>query len=144
MNSKLRLLGLFLMGTLLASAAVPRVTSVEPTFGKNGEELLVNGENLDSLTVTNLFLTAAGQDHEVEIKEQKSTSIRFVIPEGLALGRYNLTVQTGGASPAILEQPVACSVVDEEGAKKMAEGLNQEVEIVEQEPQEPQTPAKKN
>lgn len=142
-NSSLRFLCLFLLAALVAWAAVPRVTSVEPTFGKNGEELLVNGQNLDALTVTKLFLTASGEDHEVEIKEQSSDSIRFVIPPDLALGRYNLTVQTGGAAPAILVQPISCSVVDEEGAKRMAEGQDQEVEIVEQEPQEPQPQAKK-
>ena len=142
-NSNLRLLCVFLLAALGAWAAVPRVTSVEPTFGTNGEELLVNGQNLDALTVTKLFLTASGKDHEVEIKEQTSDTIRFVIPADLALGRYNLTVQTGGPAPAILVQPISCSVVDEEGAKKMAEGQNQEVEIIEQEPAEQQPETKK-
>ncbi|MEX2300377.1 MAG: IPT/TIG domain-containing protein [Bryobacterales bacterium] len=141
LNSNLRLLCVFLLATLTAWAAVPRVTSVEPGFGKNGEELLVNGQNLDSANVTNLFLTAAGEDHEVEIKEQTTETIRFVIPAELALGRYNLTVQTGGLTPAILVQPISCSVVDEEGAKKMAAG-QEEVEIVEQQP-EPQPETKK-
>ena len=143
LNSNLRLLCLFLLAALIAWAAVPRITSVEPTFGKNGEELLVNGQNLDGKTVTNLFLTASGKDFEVEIKEQTPETIRFVIPADLALGRYNLTVQTGGPAPAILVQPISCSVVDEEGAKKMAEGLNQELEIVEQQPAEPQPETKK-
>ena len=66
-----------------------------------------------------------------------------MIPADLALGRYNLTVQTGGPSPAILVQPIFCSVVDEEGAKKMAEGQDQEVEIIEQEPETPQPQTKK-
>jgi hypothetical protein len=143
LNSNLRLLYVFLLAAWIAVAAVPRVTSVEPGFGKNGEELLVNGQNLDAANVTNLFLTAAGEDHEVEIKEQTADTIRFVIPAELALGRYNLTVQTGGLSPAILVQPISCSVVDEEGAKKMAAGQDQEVEIVEQQPAEPQPETKK-
>ena len=142
LNSNLRVLCVFLLATLTGWAAVPRVTSVEPGFGKNGEELLVNGQNLDSANVTNLFLTAAGEDHEVEIKEQTADTIRFVIPADLALGRYNLTVQTGGPSPSILVQPISCSVVDEEGAKRMAESQDQEVEIIEQQP-EPQPETKK-
>jgi hypothetical protein len=136
---------LFLLAAFVAWAAVPRVTSVEPPFGKNGEELVVNGENLGAGTVVKLFLTAAGEDHEIDIKQQTTETIRFQIPADLALGRYNVTLQTGGAAPAILEQPIACSVVDEEGKRKMAESRgNQEVEIVEQKPEEPQAPAKKN
>ena len=47
-NANLRVLCVFLLAALIAWAAVPRVTSVEPTFGKNGEELVVNGQNLDA------------------------------------------------------------------------------------------------
>lgn len=145
MNPYLRLACLFLLAAFVAWAAVPRVSSVEPPFGKNGEELVVNGENLDKATVTKMFLTASGEDHEVEIKEQTAGTIRFQIPAKLALGSYNVTVQTGGETPAILEQPVSCSVVDEEGKRKMAESQGkQEVEIVEQTPEpEPETKKKK-
>jgi hypothetical protein len=135
---------LALLAAFVGWAAVPRVTSVEPPFGKNGEELVVNGENLDKTTVTKMFLTASGEDHEVDIKEQSAEKIRFQIPAGLALGKYNVTLQTGGEAPAILEQPIACSVVDEEGKRKMAENQGkQEVQIVEQAPEEPQPQAKK-
>jgi hypothetical protein len=144
MNAYLRLPCLFLLAALAAWAAVPRVTSVEPPFGTHGEELVVNGENLGNATVVKMFLTASGEDHEVDMKEQTGETIRFQIPADLALGRYNVTLQTGGESPAILEQPVACSVVDEEGKRKMAESRGkQEVEIIEQAPEEPQPPAKK-
>ena len=144
LHANLRVLCVFLLAALIAWAAVPRVTSVEPTFGKNGEELVVQGQNLDAVTVTKLFLTSSGKDHEVEIKEQTTETIRFVIPADLALGRYNLTVQTGGPSPSILVQPISCSVVDEEGAKRMAESQDQEVEIIEQQPETPQPQTKKN
>jgi len=144
MNPYVRVACLFLLAAFVAWAAVPRVTSVEPPFGKNGEELVVNGENLGRGTVVKLFLTGGGEDHEVAIKEQTTGTIRFQIPEGLALGSYNVTLQTGGEAPAILEQPVACSVVDEEGKRQMAENRGkQDVEIVEQAPEEPEPPAKK-
>jgi len=144
MNPYFRLTCLFLLAAFVAWAAVPRVTSVEPPFGKNGEELVVNGENLDKTSVVKMFLTSGGEDHEVEIREQTADTIRFQIPSGLALGRYNVTLQTGGAAPAILEQPIACSVVDDEGKRQMAENRGkQEVEIVEQAPEEPQPETKK-
>jgi hypothetical protein len=134
----------FLLAAVVASAAVPRVTSVEPPFGKHGDELVINGENLDRATVAKLFLTAAGEDHEVQIKEQTGATIRFQIPAKLALGNYNVTVQTAGDTPAILEQPISCAVVDAEGARKMAENQGkQEVQIVEQQPEEPEAQAKK-
>jgi hypothetical protein len=136
MNPYLRLLSVFLLAAFVGLAAIPRVISVDPPFGKNGEELVVNGENLDRATVTKLFLSDTAEDYEVDIREQTSQSIRFVIPADLALGRYNVTVQTGGDAPAILVQPVSCSVVDEEGAKKMAENQGQQdVEIIEQQPE---------
>lgn len=144
MKPYLRLPCLFLLAALAAWAAVPRVTSVEPPFGTNGEELVVNGENLGKATVVKMFLTAGGEDHEVDMKEQTGETIRFQIPADLALGRYNVTLQTGGEAPAILEQPIACAVVDAEGKRQMAESRGkQDVEIVEQAPEEPQPPAKK-
>jgi IPT/TIG domain len=145
MNPHLRLACLFLLAAFFAWAAVPRVTSVEPPFGTNGDELVVNGENLGKATVVKMFLTASGEDHQVEIKDQTADKIRFQIPADLALGKYNLTLQTGGDAPAILEQPIACSVVDEEGKRKMTEnrGKQQEVQIIEQTPEGPQPQTKK-
>ena len=139
MNRCFSLLSGFLLAALVVWAAVPRVISVEPPFGKNGDELVVNGQNLDKGTVTKLFLSNNDEDQEVTMREQTSETIRFVIPAGLALGQYNVTVQTGGDAPAILVQPVSCSVVDEEGARKMAENQKeQDVQIIEQ--PEPKSP----
>ena len=111
---------LFLAATLSYSAT-PRLTSVEPDAGKHGDELVVSGQNLESSNVTNLFLTAGGKDYEVEIKEQTSDSIRFTIPEKVEFGAYNLMIQTGGATPMLMEQPVRCTVENEEMARERAE-----------------------
>ena len=63
-----------------------------------------------------------GKDYEVTIKEQTSDSIRFTIPEKVELGSYNLMIQTGGVTPTLLEQPVRCTVENEEEmARKRAE-----------------------
>jgi hypothetical protein len=144
MNAYRRLPWVFLLAACFGWAAVPRVISVEPPFGKNGDEIVVNGENLDKASVTKMFLSSAADDHEVQIKEQSAGAIRFVIPAKLALGDYNVTLQTGGDAPAILVQPVSCSVVDEEGARKMSENKGkQEVQIIEQEPEPDAAPQKK-
>ena len=44
--------------------------------------------------------------------------IRFRIPAKIELGQYRLMVLTDGVSPTLLEQPVICSVLDEEGLRK--------------------------
>ena len=111
----------FFLAATLAYVAAARLISVEPNAGKPGDELVVSGQNLDSSNVTNLFLTARGKDYEVTIKEQTSDSIRFTIPEKVELGSYNLMIQTGGVTPTLLEQPVRCTVENEEMARKRAE-----------------------
>lgn len=135
---KLGFLLVFLLTALAAQAAVPRLVSLDRDFGLPGEELVVNGENLDHRSVTKLFLTVGGKDHLVEIKEQDAGSIRFTLPAKIDLGRYNLMIQTGGPNPSLLEQPISCQVVNEEEAKELAaleaEG-DQELEVIEPEPE---------
>ena len=116
-----RFCAVFFLAATLVYGAATRLISVEPNAGKPGDELVVSGQNLDSSNVTNLFLTAGGKDYEVQIKEQTSDSIRFTIPEKVKLGAYNLMIQTGGATPTLLEQPVRCTVENEEMARKRAE-----------------------
>ena len=111
----------FFLAVALCPAAAPRLTSVEPNAGKPGDELLISGQNLGSSDVTKLFLTAAGKDHEVKIEEQTSDSIRFTIPAKVEVGSYNLMIQTGGATPTLMEQPIRCTVENEEMARKRAE-----------------------
>ncbi len=112
---------MFFLAVAFSYAASPRLTSVEPNAGKPGDELLISGQNLGSSDVTKLFLTAGGKDHEVKIKEQTSDSIRFTIPEKVEFGSYNLMIQTGGATPTLLEQPIRCTVENEEMARERAE-----------------------
>ena len=109
---------LFASPTSLAVAAGTRVLSVEPDYGKAGDELVAKGENLGSNSVRKLYLTDGQNDFEVEIKEQKAEMIRFRIPAKIELGQYRLMVLTDGVSPTLLEQPVICSVLDEEGLRK--------------------------
>lgn len=126
------LAGFFLLAAAasIAWAAFPRLVSVEPAAAKPGDEVTVSGQSLEAANVAKLFLTAGGNDVEVEIAEQTAESIRFTIPADTAMGVYNLMVQTGGAAPQLIEQPVRLEVADEAAltAKKAeAERLEQEL-----------------
>ncbi len=117
---------LFVVGAviaLLASAAIPRLVSIEPEAVKPGDQATASGSNVDSANVTKLFLTAGGKDIEVKIDEQSVDSIKFTVPDSVELGRYNLMVQTGGATPALMEQPVVCEVDNAEGLEKRRKEL---------------------
>jgi len=122
MKGLLRFAALFTVAVALCSAAVPRITSVEPGAATPGDEIVANGVNLDSKTVTKLFLTAGGNDIQVQIQDQTAEAIRFAVPKNAEIGTYyNLMLQTGGAAPALLEQPIGCHVDDAEGVKRRAE-----------------------
>ena len=108
----------FVVSLLVAFLAVgavaqsPRLKSVEPTDGKAGDELVTQGQALDQSHVADLFLTDGTNDHKVKMVEQQAESIRFTVPK-IKPGTYKLMLLTKGASPAYLEQPVACTVVEE-------------------------------
>ena len=78
-------------------------------------------ESVHNSGVTKLFLAAGGKDHEVKLKEQTSDSIRFTILAEVEVGSYNLMIQTGGATPTLPEQPLRCTVENEDMARKRAE-----------------------
>ena len=122
MKGLLRFAALFTVAVVFCSAAVPRLTSVEPGAATPGDEIVASGVNLDSKTVTKLFLTAGGKDIQVQIQDQTAEAIRFVIPKEAEIGTYyNLMFLTGGAAPSLLEQPLGCHVDDAEGVKRRAE-----------------------
>lgn len=122
MKGFLRFAALLSVAVALCSAAVPRLTSVEPGAATPGDEIVASGVNLDSKTVTKLFLTAGGKDIQVKMQDQTAETIRFVVPKEAEIGTYyNLMLQTGGAAPALLEQPLGCHIDDAEGVKRRAE-----------------------
>ncbi len=114
-----------------AWAATPRMTGVSPSGGHNGDEITASGQNLDSTTVTKLFLTDGRKDYRVTMKEQTADSIKFAIPARLKPGYYNLMMQTAGSDPALLEQPISCQVLAE--GEELIEAVEQELEVIEQE-----------
>ena len=81
MSSSIKLI-LLLVPAL--SAAVLRLTAVEPDALLPGAEAVAKGVNLDRSNVDKLFLTAGGNDIEPEIKEQTAESITFAVPANAA------------------------------------------------------------
>jgi IPT/TIG domain-containing protein len=93
----------------LAQPAMPRMTSVEPQNGKQGDVLAVAGENLQKDTVAKVYLTDGKLDFEVTITEQSDKEIKFKIP-AKATGRLALMVLTAGKEAKLIEQPVKVQI----------------------------------
>ena len=114
-------LALTACGAVAAWGAIPRLIAVAPNGCTPGGDAAVEGQNLGDDSVAKLFLTAGGNDIELEVIEQSAESIKFRVPEATEHGMYNLMVQTAGPTPALMEQPVRLEVSDAESLAKKAE-----------------------
>jgi len=133
--SKLVLLALSTILTL--SAAVPRMSTVEPAALSPGAVAVATGVNLEKSAVAKLYLTAGGSDIELEITEQTAEKITFKVPAETAHKRYRMMFLTTGEGAAYMEQPVSVEVMDEAAAKAKNDEESAELEIVET----PETPS---
>ncbi len=136
MSGSRKLILLLLLTVVTLSAAVPRMTAVEPDALSPGAVAVATGVNLDKSSVEKLFLTAGGSDIELEITEQTAAKITFTVPANTAHKRYRMMFLTAGNDPAYMEQPVSVEVMDEAAAKAQAEESEAELEIVDT----PETP----
>lgn len=127
--SKLVLLALSTILTL--SAAVPRLSTVEPAALSPGAVAVATGVNLEKGTVAKLFLTAGGSDIELEITEQTAETITFKVPAKTEHKRYAVMFLTTGDGAAYMEQPVSVEVMDEAAAKAKNDEESGELEIIE-------------
>ena len=93
-----------------AQQASPRMISVDPPSGKQGDLIAVTGENLQKDQVAKVVLTDGKNDTPVEVTEQTATTIKFKIPEKIHAGRVSLLILTGGAAPQYLEEPVKIEI----------------------------------
>ncbi|MBI3680759.1 MAG: hypothetical protein HY235_10210 [Acidobacteria bacterium] len=105
----------FLVLTLAAATpamaqGMPKMTTVEPGTGKAGDELTVNGENLDKKHVAEIYLTDGKNDIKLPVVDQKAEAIKFKIPASAKPGRWALMLLTAGADPKLIEQPVKVTV----------------------------------
>jgi hypothetical protein len=108
-------LTVLLLATVIPSLAeaqsdFPRLTVVSPDTGKIGDELTVQGENLDKKLVRELYLTDGQNDYKTDILDQAATAIKFKIPGNAKPGRFSLMILTAGADPKLIEQPVKVTV----------------------------------
>jgi hypothetical protein len=126
--SKLVLLALSTILTL--SAAVPRLSTVEPPTLSPGVVAFATGVNLEKGTVAKLYLTAGGSDIELEITEQTADKITFKVPAETEHKRYRMMFLTTGEGAAYMEQPVSVEVMDEAAAKAKNDEESAELEIV--------------
>jgi hypothetical protein len=92
-----------------AQEAMPRMSSIEPTNGKKGDEVAVTGENLDKANVIKVYLTDGKKDLECVVTAQTATEIKIRIPDK-ATGRMALMILTGGKEPKLIEQPVKLTI----------------------------------
>lgn len=98
----------------------PRLTSVNPPVAAPGGSIVVAGADLNEVEV--LFLTVGATDVQVEITGKTAGEIQAKLPADIAHGVYNWMLQTGGAEPALLVQPLTCEVMS---AADAAERLSQ-------------------
>jgi len=96
---------------LMAQETIPRCTTVEPTSGKTGTDIVVTGENIGKEVVAKLYLTDGKNDIELVIGEHTATTIKTKIPASAKVGeRYKLMILTKGKEPKLIEQPVRFEV----------------------------------
>jgi len=97
--------------TVSAQQAMPRMTSVDPMNGKEGDIIAVTGENLQKDAVAKVFLTDGKNDFAVEVTEQNATTIKFKIPAKAQAGsRLAVMVLTTGKDAKYIEQPVKLQI----------------------------------
>jgi hypothetical protein len=94
---------------LFGQEAMPRMSSVDPSSGKAGDEITVAGENLDKANVGKVYLTDGKNDLVCEVTGQTATEIKLKIP-AKATGRLALMILTTGKEPKLIEQPVKITI----------------------------------
>jgi hypothetical protein len=104
------LVALALPAGLSPQAGMPMTRSVEPTSGKIGDVLVIEGENLGQDSVAALYVTDGKTDIKVPSIEQSAASIKFRIPSEAKPGRFTLLDHTADKPPRLIEEPVKITV----------------------------------
>src|SRR5271166_1053077 len=87
----------------LPKMPVPFISTVDPSTARVGASLVANGTSLDASAVASLYMIQGESTIEVKITSQKEDAIKFVVPDSVKAGRYNLMVLTKGAIPQYIE-----------------------------------------
>ncbi len=86
----------------VTAQASPRVSGVEPSSGKVGDTVTVNGESLDKSTVSAVYFSDSSSDHKATIVRQSAEKIVVKVPQ-VKPGGYNISIQIKND---ILIQPI--------------------------------------
>jgi Cytochrome bd terminal oxidase subunit II len=89
---------------------VPMLKVVEPDTAKVGDMLTATGAHLDKALVAGLYMIQGEKTIEVKMTSQTEEAIRFMVPDAVKPGRFQLMVLATGPHPQFLEEPVYFTV----------------------------------
>jgi hypothetical protein len=90
----------------LPKSPVPFISTVDHGITRAGATLIANGTLLDKSAVASLYMIQGESTIEVKIVSQTEEAIKFIVPDSVKAGKYNLMVLTKGAVPQYIEEPV--------------------------------------
>jgi len=88
----------------------PVMKSATPNEVKAGATFDVEGEYLGKKHVSEVYLTAGGNDLKLSIVSQDDKKLKLKVPANVKAGKYTLMVLTNRPIPNFIEQPVALKV----------------------------------
>jgi len=94
----------------LPKVPVPLISTVDPGTAKVGATLVANGTSLDKSAVASLYMIQGESTIEVKMVSQTADAIKFIVPDSMKAGRYDLMVLTKGPIPQYIEEPVLVTV----------------------------------
>jgi hypothetical protein len=88
----------------------PVMKAVQPAEVKPGGTVEVEGEYLGKKHVSEVYLTAGGNDIKMSIVTQDDKKLELKVPGSAPAGKYFLMVLTNRPIPNFIEQPVSIKV----------------------------------
>jgi hypothetical protein len=92
------------------NSPTPVMKSVQPAEVKAGGTFEVEGEFLGKNNISEVYLTAGGNDIKLGILAQTEKKMKLKVPGSVAIGKYVLMVLTNRPIPNFIEQPVSIKV----------------------------------
>ena len=83
----------------------PIMRTVEQRTAKAGDEVTVTGDNIGKDLVLEVYLTDRTNKVKVEVKQQSSTMVKFIVPANIKPAKYWLMVLANFPEPLLIEQP---------------------------------------
>ena len=93
-----------------AEPPTPVMRSAHPDEVKAGGTTEVDGDYLGKQHVTEVYITAGGNDLKLRIVAQDDKKMKLKVPASAPAGKYILMVLTNRPIPNFIEQPVSLKV----------------------------------